>query len=87
MTKRSSNHLAEGLTLRPVNWDDLEAVVQIIYDVCEADGDTSVAVTADDLKSEWAYEGFDPQQDAFVVEVNDGLAAAGRIVGYVSLDI
>ena len=61
-------------------------MVQLIYYVCEADGDTSVAVTADDLKNEWEYEGFDPQQDAFVVEVKAGFSQAGRVVGYVSID-
>ena len=69
-----------------MKWDDLEAVVQLIYDVCEAEGDTSVAVAADDLKNEWEYEGFDPQQDAFVVEVKAGFPQAGRVVGYVSID-
>lgn len=79
-------HLDDSLVLRAAQWDDLEAVVQLIYDVCEADGDTSVAVTADDLKNEWEYEGFDPLLDAFVVEVRAGFPRAGQVVGYVSLD-
>lgn len=89
MTNQTSSNLINldvSLSLRTVQWEDLEAVVQLIYDVCEADGDTSMAVTADDLKNEWEYEGFDPQQDAFVVEVKAGFSQAGRVVGYVQLD-
>ncbi len=80
MTGQSFEDLASKLSLRAVKWEDLEPVVQLIYDVCDAEGDTSVAVTVDDLKNEWEYEGFDPQQDAFVVETADGLA-----VGYAAL--
>ena len=31
--------LDPSLHLRPVKWSDLEAVTQLIYDVCAADGD------------------------------------------------
>jgi mycothiol synthase len=86
MTGQSLKELASELTLRAVKWEDLEPVVQLIYDVCDAEGDTSVAVTVDDLKNEWEYEGFDPQQDAFVVAVRAGFPRAGQVVGYVSLD-
>jgi len=68
------------LTLRAVCWDDLNAVVQLIYDVCEAEGDTSVAVTPEDLENEWKYEGFNPEQDAFLVENR-----AGGLAGYAAL--
>jgi len=80
MTKQRSDHLAEGLALRTVQWEDLEAIVQLVYDVCEAEGDTSVAVTTEDLKNEWEYEGFDPCADAFLVETSDS-----RAVGYAAL--
>lgn len=69
--------LDPSLKLRPVQWSDLEAVTQLIYDVCAADGDTAVAVTADELKHEWETPGFDLAQDAFVVQTSDG-----RIVGF-----
>jgi mycothiol synthase len=69
--------LAADLKLRPVQWSDLENVTQLIYDVCAADGDTVVAVTADELKHEWETPGFELERDAFLVETHDG-----RIVGY-----
>jgi len=69
--------LSAGLTLRPVQWSDLEAVAQLIYDVCEADGDTAVAVTPQDLKLEWQAPGFNLETDAYLVETN-----TGQIVGF-----
>jgi mycothiol synthase len=69
--------LDPALRLRPVKWSDLEAVARLIYDVCAADGDTSVAVTPQELKHEWESPGFALERDAFVVETSDG-----RIVGY-----
>lgn len=69
--------LSPNLTLRPAQWADLNAVAQLIYDVCEADGDTTVAVTPEELKLEWQTPGFNLERDAFVVETLDG-----RIVGF-----
>jgi mycothiol synthase len=69
-----------GFKLRPVKWSDLEAVAQLIYDACAADGDTTVAVTPEELKHEWETPEFNPERDAFLVETNEG-----RIVGYESL--
>lgn len=69
--------LAEGLLLRPVQWTDRDAVAQLIYDVCEADGDTTVAVTPEELEHEWKNERFKLETDAFLVETKDG-----RVVGY-----
>ena len=69
-------HLSPALTLRPAKWSDLEAVAQLIYDACAADGDTAVAVTSDELKHEWETPGFDLERDAFLVESD------GRIVGF-----
>ena len=69
--------LDPSLKLRPVKWSDLEAVAQLIYDVCAADGDAVVAVTPEELKHEWETPGFDLERDAFLVETNDR-----RLVGY-----
>ena len=75
--KADEMSLASDLKLRPVQWSDLQGVTQLIYDACAADGDTVVAVTADELKHEWQTPGFDLERDAFLVETYDG-----HIVGY-----
>ena len=69
--------LSPDLNLRPAQWSDLQAVTQLIYDVCLADGDASVAVSVDELKHEWETPGFDLNRDAFLVETADG-----RIAGF-----
>ena len=69
--------LNASLALRTVRQADLNPIAQLIYEICEAEGDTSVAVTPEDLANEWEYAGFDPQQDAFVVQTPDA-----RVVGY-----
>jgi mycothiol synthase len=76
-TKQTETILAPNLRLRPAQWADLNAVAQLIYDVCEADGDTTVAVTSEELKNEWQNFGFNLETDAFVVET-----AEGRMVGF-----
>src|SRR3990172_8806480 len=75
--KTNETFLGPGLSLRPAKWSDLEAVAQLIYDVCAADGDTSVAVTPEELKHEWQAPEFNLERDAFLVETGDG-----RIVGF-----
>jgi mycothiol synthase len=55
-------------------------VAQLIYQTCEADGDTSVALSPEELASSWKLEGFTPEQDAFLVETRQGLT-----VGYAEL--
>jgi len=70
-------HLDSSLSLRPVQWTDLSAVVQLIYDVCEADGDITLATTAEDLANVWKNEGYSVERDAFLVETQDGY-----VVGY-----
>ncbi len=77
MMDEEKTHLDSSLNLRAVQWADLNAVTQLIYDVCEADGDTSVAVTPEELKNEWETSGFNLETDAFLVETKDG-----RVVGY-----
>lgn len=74
---RDETILDPSLRLRPVQWSDLAAVVQLIYDVCAADGDTIVAVTPEELKHEWETPEFKLEHDAFLVETADG-----RIIGY-----
>ena len=76
-TTYEETRLPPTLTLRPVKWTDLETVAQLIYDVCEADGDTTVAVTPGDLKLEWLTPGFNLETDAYLVETSDG-----QIVGF-----
>ena len=75
--KTDETFLGPGLRLRPVQWSDLEAVTQLVYDVCEADGDTTVAVTSEEMKHEWETPGFQLERDAFLVETSDG-----RVVGF-----
>ena len=72
-----STALSTGFNLRTAKWADLNAVAQLIYDVCEADGDTTVAVTPEELRIEWQSSGFNVETDAWLVETKDG-----RIVGY-----
>lgn len=69
--------LDPSLRLRSAKWSDLDAVAQLIYDVCAADGDTIVALTPEELKHEWETPGFDLEWDTFLVETRDG-----RVVGY-----
>ncbi len=69
--------LPPGFILRPAAWDDAADVTQLIYDVCEADGDTTVAVTVDELKRGWQAPGFRLETDAWVVSAPDG-----RLAGY-----
>ena len=63
----------ENSTLRPVRWDDINAVSQLIYAVCEQDGDITVAVTPAELEHQWRSGKFDPETDACVIETQDGL--------------
>ena len=69
--------LPSSLRLRPAKWMDLDAVAQLIYDVCKADGDTTVAVTPEELRHEWETAGFSLEQDTFLVETGDG-----KVVGF-----
>ena len=74
---RIFTELGEDLTLRPVQWADVNAVAKLIYDVCEADGDTTVAVTPEEIENNWKSEGFNLERDAFLVETKDG-----HVVGF-----
>lgn len=79
MTKETL--LNSNLNLRPVTWADLHAVADLIYAVCEADGDTTVAVTPEELEHQWRTESFNLETDAFLVETHNG-----RVVGYQDFD-
>lgn len=73
--------LDSSLSLRSTAWADVDAVAKLIYDVCEADGDVTVATTAEELEHEWKNnKGFNPEKDSFVVAAEDG-----RVVGYIEV--
>ena len=76
-TSSTQTPLDASLTLRSVRWDDLNAIAQLIYAVCEADGDIIVAVTPEDLANSWKHAGFNPELDAWLVETREG-----QVVGY-----
>jgi mycothiol synthase len=69
-----------GLTLRSAKWEDAEAVAQVIYASCAADGDPILAMSPVELKHEWQDPDFSLERDAFVVETSEG-----RLVGYAEL--
>lgn len=79
MTTLQSNKslLDLRLNLRATQWADVHAVAKLIYDVCEADGDVTVALTAAELENEWRGEKFNPETDTCVIETDEG-----RVIGY-----
>ena len=76
-----NSYLDPSLTLRPLEWSDADAVAQLIYDACAAEGDAILAMSADELKHEWQSADFNLEQDAFVVETREK-----RVVGYAELN-
>ena len=70
-------NLEEGYTLRAARMDDLSAVVKLVYDVCEDDGDTDVAYSPEELKEVWEDPNLNMNTDTWVVT-----DAEGRMVGY-----
>jgi mycothiol synthase len=76
----NETRLFPGLLLRTPQMSDVEAVAQLTYDVCAADGDATVATSADDMRQMWQEPGFHLAADAWVVETADG-----KIVGYEEL--
>jgi len=62
--------------VRAAQWNDLEAVTDLIREVLTADGDAMSAVTVSELEREWKTEGFTLETDAWVAVTQDG-----RIVG------
>ena len=75
--RNNETFLAPGLNLRSATWNDAEAVAQLIYDSCAADGDAILAVSAEELKQGWQAPAFSLEKDSFVIKTTDG-----RIVGY-----
>src|SRR5262245_51795215 len=67
----------DTLTLRPTKWADVHAIAKLIYDVCAAEGDASVADSAEEIEHNWQAPGYSPETDSFVVENEDK-----QIVGY-----
>jgi mycothiol synthase len=75
--KTDETVLDPTISLRFTQWADISAVTQLVYDVCEADGDTTVAVTEEEMALEWRSPGFNIETDGIVAVTKDG-----RIVGY-----
>jgi mycothiol synthase len=69
--------LDPSLKLRPAQWRDADAVAQLMYAACAADGDVILAMSADELRHGWQNPQFTLEKDAFIIETTDG-----RIVGY-----
>ena len=69
--------LDPSLKLRATTWADVHAVADLIYAVCEADGDVTVASSAEELEHEWHSNKFNPETDSHVIETLDG-----RLVAY-----
>ena len=76
----NTNPLPQNFNLRPAAWNDLEAVTRLIYAACQADGDTAMAVTSEELAQEWKTPGFKLETDAWVV-TNPG----EEVIGYEEL--
>ena len=69
--------LDSSLKLRNTTWADVKAVADLIYAVCEADGDVTVASTPEELEHEWHNNKFNPETDSHVIETADG-----RVIAY-----
>ena len=72
-----NNSLAAGFGVRPITWSDLEAVQQVIYTACKADGTESLAPTLEELAMDWRSPDFNPATDAWV-----GTSPGGKVIGY-----
>ncbi|GAB4500397.1 MAG: GNAT family N-acetyltransferase [Anaerolineales bacterium] len=66
-----------NLKLRTTTWADVKSVADLIYAVCEADGDVTVASTSEELEHEWKTHKFNPETDSHVIETQDG-----RVIAY-----
>ncbi|MFN8401781.1 MAG: GNAT family N-acetyltransferase [Anaerolineales bacterium] len=66
-----------NLSLRNTARADAKAVADLIYAVCEADGDTTVATSVEELENQWSSEKFNPETDSHVIETSDG-----RVIAY-----
>ena len=77
LDNKTTTRLHSDLKLRATQWADVNAVAQLIYDVCEADGDVTVAYSPEELEREWHSEGFNPETNTCVLETD-----AGQVIGY-----
>ena len=66
-----------SLKLRAGKWSDVDAVAQLVYEACAVAGDTTVAMSAEEIRHEWEDPAFNLERDVFIVETTDG-----RVVGY-----
>lgn len=73
----ANTYLPSIITIRPATMDDLEQVVQLIYDVCAHDGDASIAVSINDMREIWEDPNLNQETDTWVAVAQDG-----RVVGY-----
>ena len=73
------------LKLRNTTWADVKAVADLIYAVCEADGDVTVAMSAEELEHEWHKIASHRDYRAFefpVAALNNCFNRMRRIQGY-----
>lgn len=66
-----------NLRTRSLHMSDAEAVAEVIYAACEAEGDAIAAMSAKELEHEWQDPDFNLETDSFAVETPEG-----RIVGF-----
>ncbi len=66
--------------LRPARLADVQAVAALTHAVCSVEGDSSAALSLEDLRQYWQEPGFHLETDTWVAETADG-----RIVGYEEL--
>jgi mycothiol synthase len=66
--------------LRPFEWDDLERLIPL-FQACEAEDRTGSAPTAEHLRHQFSFPGFDIQKHAYVLpDAEGGLLACGVCV-------
>ena len=66
--------------VRSADHSDISMITTLIFTVCEAEEDTATSVTEEELQNEWTYEGFSPQNDAFVA-----VDKSGNLLGYAAV--
>jgi len=68
--------LETDFVIRAPTWDDLDAVLALIW-ACEAHDEGDAELMVDDLRGHWSRARFDLERDAWVVAAGDG-----RLAGY-----
>lgn len=69
-----------SLRIRSLKMSDAEAVAEVIYAACEAEGDAIASMSAEELKHEWQDPDFNLATDSFAAETSEG-----RLVGYAEI--